>query len=123
MEGRHIQIACSLQSLKGGRLYAKNPQANTTADQHYIHSSRLKGEVRFYASLDKLVADCDFKDARDVLEQACIGTAGFAVAEDTKSGLWFVLKNPADVISTNRLAFADADGEAGGKEATKKQKL
>lgn len=85
MEGRHIQISCSLQSHKGGRLYAKNPQANTTADQHYIHSSRLKGEVRFYTSLDKLAADCDFKDAKDMLEKLCFVSSlvGFAVAEDT----------------------------------------
>ena len=93
-------------------MYAKHALANLGADRHYMHASKLLGWVRIYTSLEGLVADCDFKDAENVLFRGQEIPETIGVAEDTQSGLWYILANVGDLIPSLALEHI-----VGGKRA------
>lgn len=95
MNEEFIRVYGSLQVSRGGKVFSKDLN-NANAYCKFMHTSRFKGEVRIFESLAELSAECDFKDAATyftTLFRIDPDTSPVAVAEDTVSGLWYVLSD------------------------------
>jgi hypothetical protein len=96
MEG-FVQVLASFQATNGGRKFAKNA-LDTSTPKSYVHRSRFTGLVRVYGTAEEFATDCTFKDAAAYVTGLHDSIHGIALAEDTLSGIWYLLWDANDLI-------------------------